>query len=132
MIRRPPISTRTATLFPYTTLFRSSTVSRSLAGSDIFGTIGRIGNCTVEGFFRQKVLHGRIEDRPANDFCVGEEAPCNLAIGLVEFDESELEISWIAGMVDGSSGREHADAWQGSEGRRGGKGGGSKGRTRWT
>src|SRR3546814_12408571 len=100
MIRRPPISTRTATLFPYTTLFRSSTVSRSLAGSDIFGTIGRIGNCTVEGFFRQTVLHGRIEDRHANDFCVGEEAPCHLGIGFVAFDESELEISWVAGMVD--------------------------------
>src|SRR3546814_7843459 len=72
----------------------SSTVSRSLAGSDIFGTIGRIGNCTVEGFFRQTVLHGRIEDRPANDFCVGEEAPCKLAIGFVEFYTSEIEISW--------------------------------------
>src|SRR3546814_1318500 len=29
MIRRPPRSTRTDTLFPYTTLFRSSTCSRS-------------------------------------------------------------------------------------------------------
>src|SRR3546814_13913524 len=28
MIRRPPISTRTDTLFPYTTLFRSFTVAR--------------------------------------------------------------------------------------------------------
>src|SRR3546814_18227822 len=28
MIRRPPISTRTDTLFPYTTLFRSSTHQR--------------------------------------------------------------------------------------------------------
>src|SRR3546814_16418008 len=28
MIRRPPISTRTDTLFPYTTLFRSSTDER--------------------------------------------------------------------------------------------------------
>src|SRR3546814_1461988 len=30
MIRRPPRSTRTDTLFPYTTLFRSSTVCSSL------------------------------------------------------------------------------------------------------
>src|SRR3546814_8925275 len=29
MIRRPPRSTRTDTLFPYTTLFRSSTISTS-------------------------------------------------------------------------------------------------------
>src|SRR3546814_18141706 len=31
MIRRPPRSTRTDTLFPYTTLFRSSAVSRSIS-----------------------------------------------------------------------------------------------------
>src|SRR3546814_19372868 len=31
MIRRPPISTRTDTLFPYTTLFRSSRVRTSAA-----------------------------------------------------------------------------------------------------
>src|SRR3546814_8218049 len=29
MIRRPPVSTRTATLFPYTTLFRSVSALRS-------------------------------------------------------------------------------------------------------
>src|SRR3546814_7202170 len=33
MIRRPPISTRTDTLFPYTTLFRSA-VSADLAATD--------------------------------------------------------------------------------------------------
>src|SRR3546814_5764058 len=32
MIRRPPRSTRTATLFPYTTLFRSRSVHEALAG----------------------------------------------------------------------------------------------------
>src|SRR3546814_1034485 len=32
MIRRPPRSTRTDTLFPYTTLFRSDSGSRSLGG----------------------------------------------------------------------------------------------------
>src|SRR3546814_2684766 len=32
MIRRPPRSTRTDTLFPYTTLFRSTTLLRVLAG----------------------------------------------------------------------------------------------------
>src|SRR3546814_6525875 len=43
MIRRPPISTRTDTLFPYTTLFRSAQIARDrrggrsaiLAGGDI-------------------------------------------------------------------------------------------------
>src|SRR3546814_2737484 len=42
MIRRPPRSTRTDTLFPYTTLFRSP----PLAGSDSFrdNNSGRVGN----------------------------------------------------------------------------------------
>src|SRR3546814_7902817 len=35
MIRRPPRSTRTVTLFPYTTLFRSHPVSDDLLGAPI-------------------------------------------------------------------------------------------------
>src|SRR3546814_8175552 len=35
MIRRPPRSTRTDTLFPYTTLFRSNANGRSLSASDL-------------------------------------------------------------------------------------------------
>src|SRR3546814_17402855 len=34
MIRRPPRSTRTDTLFPYTTLFRSRLAARELRGGD--------------------------------------------------------------------------------------------------
>src|SRR3546814_11639378 len=37
MIRRPPGSTRTATLFPYTTLFRSDTAARVLERGELFG-----------------------------------------------------------------------------------------------
>src|SRR3546814_19614481 len=33
MLRRPPRSTRTATLFPYTTLFRSACASRKPSGA---------------------------------------------------------------------------------------------------
>src|SRR3546814_4769276 len=36
MIRRPPRSTRTDTLFPYTTLFRSSRVSRRFQGAHLW------------------------------------------------------------------------------------------------
>src|SRR3546814_1275193 len=39
MIRRPPRATRTATLFPYTTLFRSASVS-STAGAASAGAAG--------------------------------------------------------------------------------------------
>src|SRR3546814_4656988 len=35
MIRRPPRSTRTDTLFPYTTLFRSARTDRSVQGSPL-------------------------------------------------------------------------------------------------
>src|SRR3546814_2577819 len=34
MIRRPPRSTRTDTLFPYTTLFRSGSLARSISTDD--------------------------------------------------------------------------------------------------
>src|SRR3546814_15403323 len=37
MIRRPPISTRTDTLFPDTTLFRSSSASQNAVGFAVLG-----------------------------------------------------------------------------------------------
>src|SRR3546814_20915873 len=43
MIRRPPRSTRTDTLFPYTTLFRS-TVLKIPAGANIADNFWRAGN----------------------------------------------------------------------------------------
>src|SRR3546814_15762455 len=39
MIRRPPRSTRTSTLFPYTTLFRSELLQRSLARRRLVGVV---------------------------------------------------------------------------------------------
>src|SRR3546814_14207776 len=50
MIRRPPRSTRTDTLFPYTTLFRSGTV---------VGQIENVGNPTRTGRSHDKV--GRLD-----------------------------------------------------------------------
>src|SRR3546814_4014339 len=44
MIRRPPRSTRTDTLFPYTTLFRSPTARRRFAG--------RGSSCSIPAAFR--------------------------------------------------------------------------------
>src|SRR3546814_19338756 len=40
MIRRPPRSTRTDTLFPYTTLFRSHCVDRGVARGSVDGACG--------------------------------------------------------------------------------------------
>src|SRR3546814_20900424 len=44
MIRRPPRSTRTDTLFPYTTLFRSAATSPSLRGRE-----DQVGNLPPAG-----------------------------------------------------------------------------------
>src|SRR3546814_17442264 len=50
MIRRPPRSTRTDTLFPYTTLFRSPAHSRSEAADRAdAGTLHRHGSGLCEG-----------------------------------------------------------------------------------
>src|SRR3546814_18821489 len=51
MIRRPPRSTRTDTLFPYTTLFRSHMVRR-VAGPD--AATGK--SCCRSGFSRELLL----------------------------------------------------------------------------
>src|SRR3546814_11714015 len=65
MIRRPPRSTRTDTLFPYTTLFRSKGDLRF----DQFGRQGRRGNIDLN-LAVGDVGHGvdrQATDRPASD-----------------------------------------------------------------
>src|SRR3546814_1739800 len=47
MIRRPPRSTRTDTLFPYTTLFRSSTHDDALANESPVMVHRRWPSCTI-------------------------------------------------------------------------------------
>src|SRR3546814_1403559 len=55
MIRRPPRSTRTDTLFPYTTLFRSLTTQ--IAGSGLNGEAPQFsGPITVTPFSPRKLL----------------------------------------------------------------------------
>src|SRR3546814_12434257 len=41
MIRRPPRSTRTDTLFPYTTLFRSLTHNQAIRMEQVFASMGQ-------------------------------------------------------------------------------------------
>src|SRR3546814_2167709 len=47
MIRRPPRSTRTDTLFPYTTLFRSDVVDEALATAAVDKTIAHFGKLDI-------------------------------------------------------------------------------------
>src|SRR3546814_13917327 len=57
MIRPPPRSTRTATLFPYTTLFRSARVTR-LAAEELSGKAPVISAVNCEGI-REAQIHAR-------------------------------------------------------------------------
>src|SRR3546814_9280666 len=54
MIRRPPISTRTDTLFPYTTLFRSTGMIGTFLWPQLAGRIDR--NLSGIGFLRTILL----------------------------------------------------------------------------
>src|SRR3546814_11086773 len=58
MIRRPPRSTRTDTLFPYTTLFRSGGGDH-LAGREIAKVAGDGGRADVEGDAEAVVVEAR-------------------------------------------------------------------------
>src|SRR3546814_12169701 len=74
MIRRPPRSTRTDTLFPYTTLFRSWLSRTAQACSEriqiAFRTGSRCAICTKSGAFRIKGQdHDDFSDRPASPPC---------------------------------------------------------------
>src|SRR3546814_8655625 len=73
MIRRPPISTRTDTLFPYTTLFRSieHRIVLDHAGEDAFGHHLDAGRGTHLVFEADAVAH-RVADSFAA--CAGHEA----------------------------------------------------------
>src|SRR3546814_15104185 len=71
MIRRPPRSTRTDTLFPYTTLFRSQEAfeevdaGRRIVGGDFLGALA----CVRAGLFaRHAVLAGSVFDRALHAF----------------------------------------------------------------
>src|SRR3546814_17822491 len=54
MIRRPPRSTRTDTLFPYTTLFRSSRVKLAIA--EVLKSEGYVVDARVSGEGAKKTL----------------------------------------------------------------------------
>src|SRR3546814_2767273 len=64
MIRRPPRSTRTDTLFPYTTLFRSSLRRGELVEDDLANRLGfdRPANEHFDGIMIDEVA-GRHQDR---------------------------------------------------------------------
>src|SRR3546814_21185790 len=77
MIRRPPRSTRTDTLFPYTTLFRSSTLGARTARryNNLRGTWVKLGGDCCAGHIgipppRLRARRGRSEERRVGKECV--------------------------------------------------------------
>src|SRR3546814_3961378 len=68
MIRRPPRSTRTDTLFPYTTLFRSG----DLADDDQCGALHLFARDEVAEVGEQGAQHARVGARAALDNRNGE------------------------------------------------------------
>src|SRR3546814_3849434 len=79
MIRRPPRSTRTDTLFPYTTLFRSRLGGSTMRGRSIAYQVGSIPNDT-----------GTTSATPANAARSG--ASIHSALGQMRSEEHTSEL----------------------------------------
>src|SRR3546814_6022604 len=62
MIRRPPRSKRTDTLFPYTTLFRSLEKQLAIGHDKHFGHIRQRGSAQ-ESFLQQALIIGQTNER---------------------------------------------------------------------
>src|SRR3546814_17634682 len=77
MIRRPPRSTRTDTLFPYTTLFRSKALPRCLLKLDAVARIERR--------LARDLAHGLIHAREARGVLIGIVAWIDLELVLDRF-----------------------------------------------
>src|SRR3546814_18315892 len=125
MIRRPPRSTRTDTLFPYTTLFRSHRavfVDLDLADTD--------AEIPAVGLVQCIAVHGHA-DQPLARQCPHQQAvlPAGLEVAAVPGEPRgrDRRVPPQLGRVDLAPGRLVGNR---GAGRRGGEGGGSRGRYR--
>src|SRR3546814_4728100 len=76
MIRRPPRSTRTDTLFPYTTLFRSANAVIVKAFNTLFSHV---------------LAAGSLQGRPLDVFIAGDDAQAKARVERSEEHTSELQ-----------------------------------------
>src|SRR3546814_14033956 len=77
MIRRPPRSTRTDTLFPYTTLFRSDRIEPAVLPAVILGRVGLRRVVELDADLLQRIPAGQVglghQRQPVVDFPGGAE-----------------------------------------------------------
>src|SRR3546814_15995175 len=121
MIRRPPRSTRTDTLFPYTTLFRSGThpvtasgarrhVDSVLAHHEVAGLVLEVAPHAVEV---DRMRHHRAVDHHDPHALAGVEAQ---GLRVIELDDvnapgealhvaGQVQLDTAAGVAPGSAGR---------------------------
>src|SRR3546814_7795267 len=98
MIRRPPRSTRTDTLFPYTTLFRSRSVDVAGAERDVLDALALV---LLEVFGDLRLVVGALVDRNA-DLAAGachrlRLQPGQLALDVEVADLAEIEEALVEG-----------------------------------
>src|SRR3546814_9676863 len=97
MIRRPPRTTRTATLFPYTTLFRADPIHQIIVDDELRAAdVSRPSNPIGIGWAGPTILHGgsaEQKDRYLMPLLAGEEVWCQLFSepGRSEEHTSELQ-----------------------------------------
>src|SRR3546814_20455994 len=100
MIRRPPRSTRTDTLFPYTTLFRSAFAGLSLYGYTTRRSLSAFGSFLVMG------LIGLVIASVVNIFLVSNmlqfvisAAGVLIFAGLIAYDTQAIKETYHDGMA---------------------------------
>src|SRR3546814_13485381 len=104
MIRRPPRSTRTDTLFPYTTLFRSAIASVAIASLALTVVIARLALVSR----RRKIVSGREEMIGAN----GTVLDWNNGTGHVFAHGERWQAAGVADLTAGMRSEEHTSELQ--------------------
>src|SRR3546814_12184178 len=127
MIRRPPRSTRTDTLFPYTTLFRSVEMARNIARAAGIGVVAPGAADAVALFEDHELVDPALlqPDRGEQPGHAGADADdARVLKPLHRASVAFIRLAWTrAGPAPGSG--------KSTEGRRGGKEGVSSGGSGW-
>src|SRR3546814_4905311 len=119
MIRRPPRSTRTYTLFPYTTLFRSALVDLDARDHAVVGHVFRERHAVL-----RRLADGLVEQDRAADVLrqvgrVQQQLAVGAAVLLVVLDPDAVEAlgDGAGGFVDGDDALARRDHGQGGFGK---------------